>query len=128
MLIVKIWKKENDDILSNGSPHETLGFSKERNYLQMSTAFQKFLIKKYDFNSIKQVPEIKKQLQGRNILIINAEMVLKSNKTHEELKEAIEELKVYLNKCGGSIGRLGDHYLILTPSSNIKIANKYERK
>lgn len=122
-----IWKKENDDILSN-SPHETLGFSKERNYLQMSTAFQKFMIKKYDFNSIKQVPEIKKCLQGRNILLINAEMFLKSNKTLEELKEAIEELKVYLSKCGGSIGRLGDHYLILTPSSNIRIAKKYERK
>ena len=122
---MKLWKRENDDILSNGSPHETLGFSKENNYLQMSTVFQNFMIKKYDFNSIQQVPEIKKQLQGRNILIINAETVLKSAKTIEDLKEAIEELKAYLKKRGGSIGRLGDHYLILTPSSNIRIANKY---
>ncbi len=125
MLILKLWKRENDDILSNGSPYETLGFSKEKNYLQMSTVFQNFLIKKYDFSSIKQVPEIKKQLQGRNILIINAETVLNNNKTLEELKEAIEELKGFLKKCGGSIGRIGDHYLILTPSSSIKIANKY---
>jgi len=124
---VKLWKREDDDILNNGSPHETLGFSKGDNYLQMSKVFQNFLIKKYDFNSIKQVPEIKRQLQGRNILIINAETVLKNNKTLEELRDAIEELKGFLNKCGGSIGRLGDHYLILTPSSNIKIANKHER-
>ena len=128
MLIVKIWKREEDDILSMGSPHETLGFSKGENYLQMSTVFQNFMIKKYDFNSIKQVPEIKKQLQGRNILIVNAEAVLRDRKTIEELKDAVEELKGYLKKSGGSIGRLGAHYLILTPSSNIKIAKKYESK
>ncbi|GAH14401.1 unnamed protein product, partial [marine sediment metagenome] len=29
----------------------------------------------------------------------------------------------FLRENGGSIGRLGDHYLILTPNAHIKIAN-----
>ena len=122
MLILKLWKRENDDILSNGSPYETLGFSKDKDYLQLPQFIQNFVIKKYELSSIDQLPDIKKLLHRRNVLIVNAEKVLKSSSRIEELKEAIEEIKGFLKKCGGSIGRIGDQYLILTPSSNIKIA------
>ncbi len=123
MLIVKLWKgKEDvDDIL--GSPHETMGFSKEKNYLELSSIIQKFLIKKYNFRSIEQVEDIKRQLRGRKILIINAKEILEKGVNVIELKQAIEDIKIFLNECGGSIGRLGDQYLILTPSPHIKIAN-----
>jgi SepF-like predicted cell division protein (DUF552 family) len=120
--ILKFWKKE-DDILSSGSPHEALGFSKENNYLHIPSIIQNFLIKKYEFNSMEQIPDIKKQLMGKNILIVNVENVLKSNQTLTELKTAIEEIREFLKKMGGSIGRIGEYYLILTPSANVKIAN-----
>jgi SepF-like predicted cell division protein (DUF552 family) len=119
---LKLWKKE-EDILNSGSPHEALGFSKENDFLHIPGFIQNFLIKKYEFNSLDQVPEIKKQLMGKNILIVNAEKILKSNKTVTELKLAIDEIKEYLKKSGGSIGRIGEYYLILTPNANIKIAN-----
>lgn len=119
---MKFWKKDNDDILC--SPLETLGFSKEKNYLQVSSIIQKFLIKKFDFSSIKQISDIKKQLLGRNILIINAKEFLENGTIPiQELKKGIDELKSFLNKHGGSIGRLGNQYLILTPCPQIKIAN-----
>lgn len=123
MITLKIWKKENDDILSSGSPHETLGFSKEKNYLEIPAFIQNYIIKKYEFNSIDQIADIKKKLLRRNVLIVNAENVLRNSGTLDGLKEAIEDIKTFLKKRGGSIGRIGDYYLILSPCSNIKIAN-----
>jgi SepF-like predicted cell division protein (DUF552 family) len=112
----KFWgKKDVNDLL--GSPQETMGFSKE-----YSSLLQNFIIKKYDFSSLAQVEDIKKQLLGRKILIINAKDVLE-NVDVSELKRGIEDIKSFLRENGGSMGRLGDQYLIITPNSHIKIAN-----
>jgi SepF-like predicted cell division protein (DUF552 family) len=100
-----------------GSPEETMGFSKELIALKQS-----FLIKKYDFSSIEQIEEIKKELIGRRILIINAKDLLQSVDV-TKLKRGIEDLKSFLRENGGSMARLGDQYLILTPNSSVKIAN-----
>ena len=112
----KFWgKKDDTDLL--GSPHDTMGFSKE-----YSSLLQNFIIRKYDFSNLNQVNDIKKQLLGRRILLINAKEILENGEV-SELKSCIEELKIFLRENGGSIGRLGDQYLILTPCPQIKIAN-----
>jgi SepF-like predicted cell division protein (DUF552 family) len=100
-----------------GSPQEAMGFSKE-----YSSLLQNFIIRKYDFSNINQVDDIKKQLLGRKILLINAKEVLENGEV-SQLKSCIEELKGFLRENGGSMGRLGDHYLILTPNNHVKIAN-----
>jgi len=112
---------EENDLF--GSPQDAMGFSKETDYLQVSSLIQRFFIKKYNLQSIEQVEDIKKQLTGKKILIVNASELLQNHRNLEELTEAIEEIKGFLKKSGGSIGRLGEHYLILTPSAHIKIAN-----
>jgi SepF-like predicted cell division protein (DUF552 family) len=62
----KFWKKyAESDLL--GSPEETMGFSREFSALKES-----FYIKKYDFSNLEQVEEIKKELLGKRILILNA--------------------------------------------------------
>jgi len=110
-------KKDEDDLLE--SPKETLGFTKD-----FSSVIQEFLIKKYDFSDLDQVGDIKKQLMNRKVLIINANKILENGKVQVlDLKRAIDELKQFLRKNGGSLGRLGDKYLILTPNSHIRIAN-----
>jgi len=112
----KFWvKRGNDELL--GSPHETMGFSKE-----YSSLLQSFTIRKYDFSNLNQVEDIKNQLLKRKILIINAKKVLEYVDV-PELKKCIEDLKTFLRENGGSMGRLGDHYLIMTPNANVKIAN-----
>lgn len=111
----KFRNRKDDELL--GSPQETMGFSKE-----YSSLLHNFIIKKYDFSNLNQVEDIKKQLLGRKILLINAKEILE-NVEISELKGGIEELKVFLRENGGSMGRLGDHYLILTPNTHIKIAN-----
>jgi len=122
VLSLKFWKKIEENELF-GSPQDAMGFSKETDYLQVSSLIQRFFIKKYNFQSLEQVDDIKKQLTGKKILIVNARDLLENHKNLEELTEAIEEIKGFLKKSGGSIGRLGEHYLILTPSAHIKIAN-----
>ena len=111
----KFWgKKDGSELL--GSPQETMGFSKE------FTLLQNFIIKKYDFSNVNQVEDIKRQLLGRRILLINAKDILENGEV-SELKRCIEELKAFLRENGGSIGRLGDNYLILTPNAHVKISN-----
>jgi len=100
-----------------GSPQEAMGFSKE-----YSSLLQNFVIKKYDFSQVSQVEDIKKQLLGRKILLINAKEILE-NVEVSELKRGIEDIKMFLRENGGSMGRLGDQYLILTPNNHVKIAN-----
>ncbi len=111
----RFWKKVETDLLS--SPEETMGFSREFSSLKES-----FTIKKYDFTSLEQVEEIKKELLGKRILILNATDVLK-NIDITRLKGGIEDLKSFLRENGGSMARLGDKYLILTPNSWVKISN-----
>lgn len=112
----KFWGKKDDNELL-GSPQETMGFSKE-----YSSLLQNFIIKKYDFSNLAQVEDIKKQLLGRKILIINAKEILE-NVDVSALKRGIEDIKTFLRENGGSMGRLGDQYLILTPNTHVKIAN-----
>ena len=119
------WKRDNYDIMDDScSPHEAFGFPKERNYLQFPQSLQNYLIKTYNLSSIEQVADIKKQLSKRKILIINAKELFERNTMPiEELRMAIEEIKKYLKRRGGSIGRIGGNLLILTPSPQIKISN-----
>ncbi|MFW9969894.1 MAG: cell division protein SepF [Candidatus Odinarchaeota archaeon] len=112
----KLWgKKENDELL--GSPQETMGFSKE-----YSSLLHNFIIRKYDFTNLNQMEDIKNQLLKRKILIINAKEILECADV-SELKRSIEDLKSFLRENGGSMGRLGDNYLIVTPNTHVKIAN-----
>lgn len=111
----KFRNRHNDDLL--GSPQETMGFSKE-----YSSLLHNFIIRKYDFSDLNQVEDIKKQLLGRKILLINARDILEKVEI-SEFKKSLEELKMFLRENGGSMGRLGDTYLILTPNNHIKIAN-----
>ncbi len=113
--MAKFWKKVEADLLN--SPEETMGFSREFSSLKES-----FTIKKYDFTSLEQVEEIKKELLSKRILILNATDVLK-NIDITQLKRGIEDLKSFLRENGGSMARLGDQYLILTPNSWVKISN-----
>lgn len=111
----RFWRKIEADLLS--SPEETMGFSRE-----LSSLKESFTIKKYDFTSLEQVEEIKRELLGKRILILNATDVLK-NIDITQLKRGIEDLKSFLRENGGSMARLGDKYLILTPNSWVKISN-----
>ena len=111
----RFWKKMENELLI--SPEETMGFSRE-----FSSFKQSFIIKKYDFSSLEQVEEIKKELLGKRILILNAKDILQ-NIDVTQLKRGIEDLKSFLRDNGGSMARLGDQYLILTPNQMVKISN-----
>ncbi|MGM0470556.1 MAG: cell division protein SepF [Promethearchaeati archaeon] len=115
--MVSLFGKKNDDLAE--SPKETLGFTKD-----LSSVIQDFLIKKYDLSNLNQIEDIKQQLMNRRVLIINAQKILDDGKIQIlDLKRAIDDLKKFLRQNGGSLGRIGDKYLILTPNSHIRISN-----
>lgn len=94
-----------------------MGFSRE-----FSSLTHSFVIKKYDFSAIEQIDDIKNELLNKRILIINAKEILQKIDV-TKLKRGIEDLKIFLRENGGSMARLGDQYLILTPNRLVKIAN-----
>lgn len=111
---------KRDDFML-GSPHETLGFSKDFDLSQVP-AFQNFFIKKFDFRSLEQLHDVKRQLMARKILILNLKELLQDKSIPVDLlKRTFDDLKLFLNENGGSIGRLGEYYLILTPNSNVRM-------
>ena len=113
--MARFWKKVETDLLN--SPSETMGFSRE-----LSSLKESFTIKKYDFSSLEQVEQIKKELLSKRILILNATDILK-NVDITQLKRGIEDLKSFLRENGGSMARLNEEYLIMTPNSSVKISN-----
>jgi SepF-like predicted cell division protein (DUF552 family) len=113
--LVKFWRKVDDELLN--SAEETMGFSRD-----LSSLTNSFVIKKYDFSAIEQIEDIKNELLSRKILIINAKEILQ-NIDVTKLKRGIEDLKIFLRENGGSMARLGDQYLILTPNRLVKIVN-----
>ena len=118
-----IFGKKREDIHFAASPQETMGFAKEGDLL-MLTSVQNYLIKKYTFDALDQITDIKRQLLGRRILIINTKDLFENeNIPMNELKRAIDEIRAFLVENGGSMGRLGEDYLIITPNSQIKISN-----
>ena len=116
--MVKLWKK--DDELTN-SPQETMGFSKDFSVL---SKIQNYLIKMYKLTSREQIPEIKGLSSQNKILIINAKELLDNHSiTIEELRETMDQIKIHIAEFGGSIGRIGSQYLILTPNVHVRISN-----
>lgn len=118
---MKLWKKENDFL---SLPKDNLGFDKEKPTNMSLTSAQNYLIKKFALTSVNQVEEIKTQLLKKRVLIINASDVLENKSIPiQELKSALDEIRSFLKQNGGSIGRIGDQYLIVTPNSHIKLSN-----
>ena len=110
-------KKDEEEAID--SPQNTLGFSGD-----LTSIMNNFYIKKYELNTIEQLNDIKHQLRARKILIIDVQKVLEGgNAKILEFKEVIDDLKLFVRQNGGSIGRLGKKYLILTPNSQIRISN-----
>ncbi len=110
-------KKDDEELLE--SPKKTLGFSSE-----FDSVMKDFFIKKYELRSLEQINDIKNHLRSRKILIINVNKILKGgNIKILEFKEVIDEIKAFISEYGGSMGRLGKNYLIVTPNSQIRISN-----
>ncbi|MHA1271923.1 MAG: cell division protein SepF [Promethearchaeota archaeon] len=116
--MLKFWKKDEELI---NSPREAMGISRT---IESFSGIQNYLIKMYKLTSTTQIREIKDLLLKNNVLIINAKEILEDNAiTIEELKDMIDELREFIAKYGGSIGRIGDQYLILTPNVHIRISS-----
>ncbi|TFF97590.1 MAG: cell division protein SepF [Promethearchaeota archaeon] len=108
---------KSEEILD--SPEKTLGFSRES-----IKQYQSFLIQKFDLTSLSEIKDVKTKLMDRKILILNVKELLKKKEFQVlELKAAIDELKSFLSKNGGSMGRIGEHILILTPNQHVRISN-----
>ncbi|MEM3606227.1 MAG: cell division protein SepF [Candidatus Bathyarchaeia archaeon] len=62
---------------------------------------------------LSDIEKIRKEMKNGNILIVKITPLAK--KSIKEVKEAVMQLKNYVNKEGGDIARLGEERIIITP-------------
>lgn len=88
------------------------------------------VLKRTGFRYIKAMPlkglgdlrGIIEELKKGTILILNIKQFLTRTGTLPiELKRAIEQLTFHVKTLKGEIGQLGNHYVLLTPDTTIKI-------
>jgi SepF-like predicted cell division protein (DUF552 family) len=79
-------------------------------------------IKMINFNSLNDLEMIQRDLQEGNIMVLNTEKLLDS-RSILELKRAIDKLRGSCQDLGGSIGRIGDQFLVITPNPYIRISH-----
>ena len=119
---LKWWKKDQYDFKS--SVEETLGCLQQLGAYNAGSHHTRYMIKKYRFGSLDQLDDIKAELAGGSVLIMNASEVLgNQNVSALDFKRTIDQIRAFLKVNGGSIGRIGDNYLIMTPNGHIKISS-----
>ncbi len=75
-------------------------------------------IKALPLKNYEDINRIKEELKMGNVLIVKITPL--AMKSIEEVKNAIDELKVYAQSINGDIARLGEERIVITPPS-IKI-------
>lgn len=75
-------------------------------------------IKALPLKNYEDLNRIKEELKMGNVLIVKITPL--AMKSIEEVKNAIDELKVYAQSINGDIARLGEERIVITPPS-IKI-------
>lgn len=121
MCKVKLFKKEQYDFKS--SVEETMGCLQKLGAFSTGSHHTRYMIKKYRLSSLEQVDDMKTELASGSVLIVNASQILGDSQISVvDLKRTIDQIRAFLKVNGGSIGRIGDTYLIMTPNSHIKIS------
>jgi SepF-like predicted cell division protein (DUF552 family) len=95
------------------------------NLAHLRQAYEKRLcfVKLFDFQSLRDVNHIVKELGSGNILILNTEpLMIQETNSMVEVKRAIDQLRGYCREYGGDIKRLGEYTLIVTPNRQYRIA------
>lgn len=83
---------------------------------------QRVVIRRNQFDSIDDVPRIKRELHAGHIVFLDAHDALcGENADYLELKRAIEQLRAFCNLTGGTIGRVGQDLLVITPNPKVRL-------
>ncbi len=80
------------------------------------------VIKTFSLAGLDQVPEVKQELKSGNVLVLGVDDLMNNPEySIVELKRAVEQIRACVRELGGSMGRLGDRYLIITPSPQLRL-------
>ncbi len=78
-------------------------------------------LKTFTLRDIKDIPDIRKDIEGHMILIIRITPL--AQRDVDDLRVVVEALYKSVNSIGGDISRLGEERIIITPPS-VKIWHK----
>ena len=112
--------RKKDHVFAS-SVEETMGVLQKLGAFKNTTTGFTY-IKTMSLRSLSQVPNVQDELRRGNILILDTlEMLNQGEAVLLEFKRALEQIKGTVRELGGSIGRLGEQYIIATPNPHLKI-------
>lgn len=112
--------RKNKQVFAS-SVEETMGVLQKLGAFKNTTTGFTY-IKTVSLRSISQVCDVQDELRRGNILILDTLEILSQGETAIlEFKRALEQIKGTVRELGGSLGRLGEQYIIATPNPHLKI-------
>jgi SepF-like predicted cell division protein (DUF552 family) len=87
----------------------------EANNTSSNDDVQKVYLRAFPLRALEDVDVVKNEVESGNILILRITPLAK--KSVEDVKQAVNELREFVERTGGDIARLGEERVVITPSS-----------
>ena len=131
MVIAKLFKRNSGEhggeqgILPD--PRRYFNFQEENEDFNVCTP-EEIYIKSMPLIMLSDVQKAAEELRAGNIVILHIRPILQRDKTKNELKRAVDQLRGICRQLDGDIAQLGGEYIIITPGPFVKIYKPERRK
>lgn len=89
---------------------------------------EEIYIKSLPLITLSDVQKVVTELKAGNIVILHIKPMLQRDKTRNELKRAVDQLRGVCRQIEGDIAQLGGEYIIITPGPFVRIYKPEPRK
>ncbi len=131
MVIAKLFKRSGGE--RGGAqgmlpdPRRYFNFQEENEDFNICTP-EEIYIKSMPLIMLSDVQRAAEELRAGNIVILHIRPILQRDKTKNELKRAVDQLRGICRQLDGDIAQLGGEYIIMTPGPFVKIYKPEQRK
>lgn len=124
MVISKLFKKRskerNDAQAAIPDPRSYFGYQGEAEDFDI-TPPEEIYIKSIPLIMLSDVQRAAMELRAGNIVILHIKPMLQRDRTRNELKRAVDQLRGICRQLEGDIAQLGGEYIIVTPGPFVRI-------
>ncbi len=124
MMIAKLFKRSSKERSGVQAvvpdPRSYFGYQEEADELDIAPP-EEIYIKSMPLIMLSDVQRAATELRAGNIVILHIKPILQRDRTKNELKRAVDQLRGICRQLEGDIAQLGGEYIIITPGPFVKI-------
>ncbi|MEM2573064.1 MAG: cell division protein SepF [Candidatus Jordarchaeales archaeon] len=108
-------------------PRRYFSYPEESEEFNIS-APEEIYIKSIPLIMLSDIQKVVAELRAGNIIILHIRPILQRDKTRNELKRAVDQLRGICRQLDGDIAQLGGEYIVVTPGPFVKIYKPEQKK